>query len=218
MKKPLSRIVFLAVCLVGTSSAMAQGTTNYTADIFTFGTNRFLWLNSTSNSPVGTPIWFVADQSGNGLGFNAGSPGPVDIGVVAAFRDSLGDDRLVYQNIVDGGLPGGNFGRIGNLLAIPISPTNGVRFTDQRLGQEENQPTHVWAVLWNDTTPGEVGDSFGVLDLGLVPYPTTGNAQWNISANVFADTFLVTAIPEPSTIALGVLGFVGLVGYRRYRK
>lgn len=68
-------------------------------------------------------------------------------------------------------------------------------------------------VLW--VTDAEYRTAFGSLDgLAMLTLDGTGSADGNASG-AFYDNILVTAIPEPATISLGIFGVAGLLMRRR---
>ena len=161
-----------------------------------------LYLHSGQLAPVGTEIWFVAD------GGAAGVPtGQVSQESIAAIAAGTADDKRFFSGSVDG---------TDTIVDLPG------RFQQSHIAYDaanQGKPTYVY--LWSDSHGGDVGDTFGLLELTtangrIVPGTGLGNFQFLINSDIVADTF--TVVPEPSQSAL-VLGFLCLAGaaLRAYR-
>jgi hypothetical protein len=151
----------------------------------------------TTPAPVGTPLWFVADTSKNGVNT---APTFDDLQAIIA---GTAEDKLIWQDAVAGQLPPlinpvGLFYRAG---LGPIADTYGT--------------ADIWVYLWSDTSPGQVGDHFGVEKITIVPPPggQIANPVWLIASSMSADAF--TVIPEPSAMVLVGLGMLSLLILRR---
>ena len=220
-----------AGCLLGPRFVAYAQFTNYFSDIRTtpdattavnvvrLFKSGFLTGVTNDPAPVGTVVWFVGDVSGNGVNTNLAGVGPVSPhgsgpgGVLDA------DDQILWFDAVDGVRAGDNPGTLARLPSGPF-PTNASYLP-------------IYAFVWSFTNamgqiPGNVsgtgfaapgpGDSFGVFPIGVRTPDYQGGfntTTWFIFANTFADQF--TVVPEPSLIALGSLGLVGLVCHRRFR-
>lgn len=197
---------------------------NQLSALDTTGTSRFFAGTAEApgagfNSLTTGIYWFVADTAGNGIQ----NPSTAMAG------DILGaDDRILWQDFGDGSTATttllGRFARNG----IPVN--------------DSYANNNIYVYVWNRPIPVALphpgaapaseggtdifvesstmeGYKFGVLQLGVRPPPPTGgNGSWAVFADVYADTFTVAAVPEPSTFALAGLGLVGLIGYRRFKK
>lgn len=200
MKPPLRRILpLMGLFLAGLLRCEAQFGTNYAADARTLigptggGLSNRLFLNaSLALSPVGTHVWFVADQAGDGV---PTSPAP---GAV------LGpDDLLVFADRIDGTLAGNQAGRYSR---------GGINVPDRALTNAV-----IWFYLWNRTNAGDLmpqaGDTFGLYRIGQVSPPPVGNADWRIIESVLSDQHTVggggdtpptiTAQPQDLTVTAG---------------
>lgn len=159
-------------------AATAKTVTVDTGDLNASPATNRLFLDAAFGvpAPIDTTIWFVADPSRNGIPTNA-VPG------------SVGDDVVLFKDVVDGTLP---FNRVGQYQRIGITVDRQFESAD------------IYVVLWNGRgatfAPGE-GATFGILKLGVRPPPTTGsgNASWSIVENINAAQFRVGGtVVEPN--------------------
>lgn len=147
----------------------------------------FLDAAESIPAPTGTTLWLIADLSHNGI--------PTGQATTQQIQDMLsgtGDDRLFFEDTVDGTLLGsqaGKYQRVG--ISVP----------------GDYQDASIGLVLWNDAnqsgTIGDVADTYGYFGFGVVPPPDLGNALYLITGDVHADENLV-AVPEPSQISAGL--------------
>lgn len=188
MKQLIIAIELAAVlAIVGPSNAQA-----YNADARTSGTTTQLFSSVGTPSAVSNVIWFVADTLTNGV-----PTSPLAGSILGA------DDVLITNLYVGAGIGlGVKVGRLGPLTVTGIS--------------DVLSNAHIYAYLWNvplGTTVGQVGQQFGVLDLGIQLPNLPNPATWTISSPIYGDTYSV--IPEPSTIALVGFGLLGAWAIRR---
>jgi len=141
-------------------------------------------------------LWFVAD-----LGLDGVPTAPVAGQLLGI------DDQLVLTDVVGGGLLGEQPGRFNRTTNVADTVSN----------------ANVVVYLWNvpaGTPVGVAGQTFGVTNLGVVPVPPLGNADWLISTALFADAYRVldsfASIPEPSVLWLVAAGVGLLWGMGRY--
>ena len=145
-----------------------------------------LFSDSAFNTPapLGTAIWFVADINHDGVPAEALGSSQVPLASVLG-----ADDRLLFQDVLDGDQPGSVAGRYRE-LSISLS---GAAADEAAL---EN--ANIYVFLWNssgDTFTPTAGSTFGILNTGINPPPTTlGNAFWAIDQNISATQF--TVVPE----------------------
>lgn len=190
--KPIN-LLLLAAVLSGpaVSPVLAQFTTG--ADVVTGSTlgDPLAFLYSTApasvenRAPVGTALWFVSDSGAAGVPTGQVSKETID--VIAA---GTGDDKLFATASVDG---------LDTLVNAPG------RFQQSNLSyplSEQNKPVYVY--LWSDSHGGDVGDTFGLLELTLangriVPPVGLANFEFHVNSEIFADTF--TVVPEPAGCA-----------------
>lgn len=174
------------------------------------------------DAPSGTAIWFVADKSGNGLGI--GSEGSIVTQDVINSWSVAGDNRVIRFDSVPGSLTPSNVGRFQRLNTPIDSVGLDLNFNDQRaLGNPGPFPTKVWAVLWDDSTGGDVGDTFAIGEVTNLTIPNTLNPNWviqpiNLAFAAGVSDYMVVAVPEPSTYALMALGGLGAFACRRFRR
>ena len=190
-------VASLVLMLLAQGSVFAQ----YGADIISghdLSTPEVhLFLDSGLSTPAtDQAIWFVGDISG--LGVNE-SPTFDDIQNILS---GIGDDKLIFADAVPGLLPPGDPDFYGTYRRPGLTGID-----------DQFRTAHIWVYLWSDTTPGQVGDTFGLLDLGVRPPPDPGNATWFSTQNIAADVY--TVIPEPSTMVLVGLGMLSLLILRR---
>lgn len=207
-----------AVCCAAGGGIHAQ-VAYYYADIKTVSTRvssvsdsplaqrLFLDQGLSKPAPLGTAIWFVADVLGNGI------PAEAAAGTQVNLSQLLGaDDYLLFADALDGDQPGnqaGQYRRVGAAIGLPP----GVSSTDI---EQARIYVFLWSVLATESPPRE-GDTFGILDLGVVTRPTIGNPFWAIDRNIAADTYQV--IPEPAGLvgATALMLLAAGLGQRRTR-
>jgi hypothetical protein len=181
-----------------------QGSAQLTCQIETAsGTTPLHMGTSASPGAVaahGTELWFVSDMNGKGL---SGFGSDVLASVFDAIVASLGDDRLFLESQVNG-FGGGTYQNVD--FALPADKTS-------------DSKTY-YAILW-DVAGGAAGTAGAKFDYELMsftPVGEVGNAQMQITSDMFADTF--TVIPEPAETA-AYTGFALLgsaLAWRRWRK
>jgi hypothetical protein len=185
--------LFLCGAILGVVGVAAPAAA-YLADAVTgpalnlVGTNLFVSATSSNPAPVGRALWFVADVSLNGV------PLAPQAGAV------LGpDDVLLHQDAADGMILGnapGQYKRTGVEVADVYANAN------------------IFVYLWSVDTnaaPGSAGQTFDVLNLGVLAPPEVGNAAWLITTPLFSDRYLVLdaallSAPEPSLLWLVAAG------------
>ncbi|MBI3878981.1 MAG: PEP-CTERM sorting domain-containing protein [Verrucomicrobia bacterium] len=178
--------------------------------------------NTNTPSPIGSAVWFVVDTATNGVptNFLGGLPGFGPGGVLGS------DDQLIWLDQVDGSAPGttaGRFVRAGihsSLLDATTLPSAHYYLYIWNFLQNPivGSGTNDAAALSTATAP-VIGSQFGLVDFGvLAAPPALASLSLNFSANVWADTYTVTAVPEPSAIALAGVGALGLIALRRRKK
>lgn len=191
------KLSFLAVSIYALYTLQASAV--YNADATTGGNIRFyLEAAELTPAPVGTAVWFVADTNNNGIdglvAFTLSST------ALQAINDGTGSDKLFFSDIVDGAILGTNPGKYTRTITnIP----------------DAFSTANIYVFLFNDGTPLSGTETFGLLNLGVIPAPGVGNAAYNINTNVHADQNIVLPIPEPTTAALIFIGVTALALRRR---
>ncbi|MCL5097564.1 MAG: hypothetical protein M1608_08560 [Candidatus Omnitrophica bacterium] len=132
-----------------------------------------LFLDQTNLAPVGTTLWLVADRSGDGV--PTGSAVGED--VIQAIIQGTGDDWCFFTDKVDGAILGNQPGKYQR---------SGIEIQDASVAA-----ARLFVYLWNDANEdgviGDAGDTFGILDLGVIQVPSLGNAQYAIQSNIYAN-------------------------------
>lgn len=202
MKMTLTAITVAVATLIATSTTVL----GWAVDAQTSGTTTQLYLDTANTilAPTGTVIWFVADLGNNGV---ITSPTVSDISNI---KLGLGGDALIWADIVDGSRAGN---QAGKFTRGSISVPDTTAFSN----------ANIYVYLWNVTAAtsgtvaevaiGTIGQTFGVLNLGVTTIPGGGNATWSIATPIAADSYAI--IPEPSTIALVGFGLLGAWAIRR---
>jgi hypothetical protein len=164
---------------------------------------QHLYSSLSVPAPVGTEVWFVADGGPPGI-----PTGPITKETVDDIVAGTGNDQLMFTLTIDGNQP---------LVHGPG------RLWDHSSGYALNfQGKPVDVYLWSDSHGGDVGDTFGVLQLttanGRIISPSSpGDAfQFLINSDILANTF--TVVPEPGQYA-SIFAFLclGVVALRAIR-
>jgi hypothetical protein len=185
-------------------SADSKTVTTDTGDVNTSPNATRLFLDNAFSiaAPLGTTIWFVADVNNDGV------PAETLGSSQVPQQSVLGpDDRVLFQDVVDGANPGPIAGRYFQTISVTGAAADAAALKN----------AHIYVYLWNGTgssfTPTD-GSTFGVLNLGVNPPPALGNAFWAIDQNISAAQF--TVVPEPR--AWGVAMAVLLAGFGMTRR
>ena len=180
----------------------------YRADLSTSpSVTERLFMDSfeSTPAPANTYVWLVADLSGSGLSTSwntqssgAGDP-PTGLTVTDAqitdIANAVGNDHRFHLDQVPGTLTLGNHSGEIRLTGIPVY-------------DEAYKSARIFLYLWNDVNSngsiGDVGDTFGLFDFGVVPPPGEGlgNANYLVDGNVHADRITVSTVPEPEAYAM----------------
>lgn len=206
--------------IVAVLSGAAANAQTITADIISATSpsdptivNRFFQADGTTRAPLNTVIWFVADTAQNGLNLNsAGANTVFDVDFSNPSSILGGDNLFLAQVRVGSGIgtipPGNQAGKIN--ATATVSNTALV------------QGANIFALLFNQSDAGTLvpvaGDTFGIFNLGNPVEPVLGNVPYYVSGNISWNTYTVAAVPEPSTYAMMLLGGLGVLGYRRFKK
>ncbi|MCH8476114.1 MAG: PEP-CTERM sorting domain-containing protein [Opitutales bacterium] len=159
----------------------------------------------------GMPWGILIDTEGDGFDFGSSTLDPFALpgDGNGAFLSFGGSQSTLYFHQVNETLE----------TLVPIRPDDGYMTVANTVPINDGSSNNVstgdsWALMWFTSTsnPGELGTSFGFLDVGET-LPAEGSTV-DFSGSVDPSGSQFYAIPEPSTYAaifgLGVLGFVVL--------
>jgi hypothetical protein len=173
--------------------------------------NRLFQADGTTPAPTGTVIWYVADVSNNGLVLNSAGPNSVFDIDFSNPNSILGSDNIFLFEA-----------RVGDGIALPAARPGKVNKTGVGVPDTLSiRNATIYALLFNQQDPVFTpvpGDTFGIFNLGNPTEPPLGSTPYFITGNVSWNTYTVTAVPEPSTYAMMLLGGLGVLGYRRFKK
>jgi len=211
MKTTKKTAIYSIVLAAIVGSASASVTLNFSAPPFDFS-GGFVGSGGENSGLI---YGVVIDTAGNGFLQNEYLPGfDVSNGQLLSAGSGVTDDFLWLANGVTNASPDPG-GIISNVASIPIGDT-GTGVT--------TAPGQSFALIWFDPNfekdkPAPAG-SYGMLEdsgFTLPPDGTTGGGYNSLP--IFDGNPIrkanYTLVPEPSTLLLGLLGFVGLLRRRR---
>jgi hypothetical protein len=152
---------------------------SFYADIKTtpFGVDRLFMDSAESElAPVDSQLWVIADISGDGIyGETA-----LNVGQINNMLNLEGDNHVIYQGKVDGSLLGDQAGKF-----LKLSLSLAAQYRDAQIS----------VLLWGDANGNgivaEVGDTYGILNIGRGSRPDLGNIQFDIDSSIHADQHVV---------------------------
>ncbi len=163
-----------------------------------------------------------------GPGWRIGGPGDANTGNAAAVNDVLATDaqgsfRGVQQRITTGFLPGESYslsafvGLASNETTTSFLQLQYLDATDEVLATIDSPvQTEDQALTLVETDFLEVPTGTATIRVGgIVFYPADGAAITDTDFHIF-DDFAITAIPEPTTATIGLMG-LGMMAARRRR-
>jgi len=188
----MKKLLFIAAGLVMCVSAFAQGTITFNNRI----TGVVDWKVANGSSVLLSGTSYSAELW---VGANAGSLAPATVNgtgaaVISTFRT---------------GAAAGYFTTLGDVAVNGFAGGSSVT-VQVRAWNNAGGTITSWA---NATERGQSGTA--VVTLGGAGSPPSTAADLSGFGTGGATAFTITAAPEPSTIALGVLGMAGLVFIRR---
>lgn len=164
--------------------------------------------------PSGTAFWLVFDTAGDGVPPVGALPG-----TTFHINSILGPDDVAYPTTLS------QAGRIARSIT-PLPDT--LRLSQDPLETQYLLSKPAFGFLFDVLTanlpddPADPDANFGVWSFGSLTIPSggVGNAAARVYEPLYADTFAVTAVPEPgvtSLLAAGLLG-VGALARRAFRR
>jgi len=158
--------------------------------------------------PAGALIQLIWSADAVYSGFGSGS-GPLDTEVLAGDYSAYGD-YLLWSGFGDteGGISGGDIDGVNVYL-------------NAQVGGAAINNGNLFAYIFQDATPNG-GDFFARSTMALSSLPEATNSPPDVTdidfapaASVTLDTYTIQVIPEPSTMALMLLGFVAIGGFKK---
>jgi hypothetical protein len=203
-----------AMLLTGKAMAGGADTITWDNDASDQGNNTgYIYTSAAATTllPAGDLIQLVAVQGGSNYVLAAST-----IGQTAATVISLGDPVNGSFNITTDVASNILAGAIGSPVGVAVYAgltTSAPHITIVPNGSYAlSSPTPNWASPPNT--------AYAELDASTAPVPTvTGQGGFTASPGFDGDTgFYVTPVPEPSSIALVVMGLLGAIGMIRRRR
>ncbi len=185
----MKKLLFLAVCALATATALAQGTVNFN--------------NRVSAASIDAPVFDVGGTTKLGPTFDAQLYAGPNAGSLAA----VGSVTPFKSGVLAGYFAGGS-------VAISTVAPGATASIQVRAWDASGGATSYEAALAAGVHTGE--SAIIQVATGGVPDPTTGIPGFPANLTGLQSFSLVaTVVPEPSTIALGLLGAGALLLRRR---